>query len=77
MILSQTHRFKIYDNELVDEQAETIDTYFYDLPMSAKRRNRYVYPQPFTAGMQLFNLPEVFARSGVKYDGGAFLYPGM
>jgi hypothetical protein len=46
------------------------------MPGSVKRRNRYVYPQSFAASLPLFNLPEIFTRLDVKFNPGAFIYPG-
>ncbi|KAF8164188.1 UDP-glucose:glycoprotein glucosyltransferase-domain-containing protein [Mycena galopus ATCC 62051] len=56
-----------------------IENYFYDLPTSSARRNRYIFPAsgPGAGGAELriVNLPEVFGRTGFRVAPGTFVYP--
>ena len=75
---------KIYLAEIGDANAETIDTYFYDLPTTSLRRNRYIFPSSTQAGpgvtstdLRVVNVPELFKITGFGPGTGAYLYPGM
>jgi len=55
-----------------------MSTYFYDLPTTSKRRNRYIIPSA-PGGLQIINVPEVLKSSGLESlgvgRGGAWIYP--
>ncbi|KAL5522625.1 hypothetical protein ACEPAG_8642 [Sanghuangporus baumii] len=73
---------KIYLAELGDANSETIDTYFYDLPSTNLRRNRYIFPSSSpksriggqTSNLRIVNVPELFNRTGFAPRAGAYLY---
>ncbi|KAL9710152.1 killer toxin resistant protein [Leucoagaricus gongylophorus] len=71
---------KIYSGAISDEQDKHLDmsTYFYDLPTTSKRRNRYIIPST-SDGLQITNVPEVLKSSGLESlgagRGGAWIYP--
>ncbi|EEB91088.1 hypothetical protein MPER_10618, partial [Moniliophthora perniciosa FA553] len=48
--------------------------YFYDLPTTAKRRNKYIVP-PSNDELKLVNLAEVFENSAFQLANGGYLYP--
>ncbi|KAL6299204.1 glycosyltransferase family 24 protein [Sparassis latifolia] len=62
---------QIATGHLRDNDIETISTYFYDLPTTAKRRNTYIHTGK--SGMNMINLPDLLSR--VKYPSGSFVYP--
>ncbi|KAJ3505081.1 hypothetical protein NLJ89_g7601 [Agrocybe chaxingu] len=65
---------KVYEGSLSDEnKPESMSNYFYDLPTTNKRRNRYIYPSP--GGLRIVNLPEVFAKSSFRASPPTYLYP--
>ncbi|EPQ50934.1 hypothetical protein GLOTRDRAFT_82068 [Gloeophyllum trabeum ATCC 11539] len=70
---------KVYMGEITDETAESISTYFYDLPSASKRRHPLIYPAasaPNKPGsLQIRSLPEVFARIGRPLGVESYLYP--
>ncbi|EJC97612.1 uncharacterized protein FOMMEDRAFT_171561 [Fomitiporia mediterranea MF3/22] len=74
---------KVYMAEISDENADTIDTYFYDLPSTDLRRNRYIFPSTSSkpgplgsvSGLRIVNVPEMFEKSGFAPGSGAYLYP--
>ncbi|KAH8113837.1 UDP-glucose:glycoprotein glucosyltransferase-domain-containing protein [Phellopilus nigrolimitatus] len=71
---------KIYLAELGDADLGTIDTYFYDLPETHLRRNRYIFPSAARPGvgsgsLRVFNLPEIFKKTVFAPAAGAYLYP--
>ncbi|KAI0367405.1 glycosyltransferase family 24 protein [Pilatotrama ljubarskyi] len=68
-------QYKIYKGELTDEDAERLSTYFYDLPMTAKRRNTHIHPTQKVGGLRIYSLPELIERNGLKSTPGAFVYP--
>ncbi|KAK7462762.1 killer toxin resistant protein [Stygiomarasmius scandens] len=69
----QHYQEQIYEGKLSDANNETISTYFYDLPTSVQRRNKYIIPTQ--AELQIFNLPEIFARTRFRDHPSAYLYP--
>ena len=62
-------------NENRDEHAETLSTYFYDLPTTAKRRNVYIHPSNKPGSLRIVGLPELVEGSGLSSEPGAFMYP--
>ncbi|KAL5480943.1 KRE5 [Sanghuangporus weigelae] len=73
---------KIYLAELSDANLATIDTYFYDLPSTNLRRNRYIFPSSLpksriggqTSNLRIVNVPEMFKKTGFAPRAGAYLY---
>ncbi|EKM57416.1 glycosyltransferase family 24 protein [Phanerochaete carnosa HHB-10118-sp] len=59
---------------LTDDDAEHIATYFYDLPTTAARRNRYIYPSGKNSELVL-NVPELLAKASFSSGQDAFVYP--
>ncbi|KAG6918623.1 hypothetical protein DXG01_013034 [Tephrocybe rancida] len=69
---------KIYSGKITDEQEglnDTLATYFYDQPTTSLRRNRYIYPTGAPGSLRVFNLVDLFARTGFRVAPSAFLYP--
>ena len=67
----------MYHGELADADGESLSTYFYDLPTTAKRRNAYVHPSSAKAGdLRIFALPDLIEANGLGSGPGAFVYPG-
>ncbi|KZT24849.1 glycosyltransferase family 24 protein [Neolentinus lepideus HHB14362 ss-1] len=70
---------KVYIGEITDADAESVSTYFYDLPSTAKRRHSLIYPAVSTSNkpgsLQIRSLPEVFARAGKYIDIEGYLHP--
>ncbi|KAF9027018.1 hypothetical protein BDZ89DRAFT_1102004 [Hymenopellis radicata] len=66
---------QIYEGALTDDDAKSIATYFYDLPTTQKKRNRYIIPSSTIGGLTIYSLPAVFATSGFDPSPGAFVYP--
>ncbi|KAG6839745.1 hypothetical protein C0991_012004, partial [Blastosporella zonata] len=64
---------RIYSGKLTDEHNETLATYFYDQPTTVLRRNQYIYPADGL--LRVFNLPDLFGRTGFRAAPSAFLYP--
>ena len=52
--------------------AVSVSTYFYDLPATDMRRNKYIHP---AGALRIVNLPELFARIG-GLSHGPFIYSG-
>ena len=87
-----TVSYQLYSNELSDDDAPRIDTYFYDRPEAHQRRNKYIFPstskvtlgapgpsKPTTGSgeLRIVNLPELFEKTGFAPSGVAYMYPGM
>ncbi|EIW54691.1 glycosyltransferase family 24 protein [Trametes versicolor FP-101664 SS1] len=68
-------QYKIYKNELTEEQAKDMSTYFYDLPTTAKRRNTYIHPTQKAGSLRIYSLPELIERNGLNSTAGVFVYP--
>ena len=67
----------MYKGELRDEDhAESVTTYFYDLPTTAKRRNAYIHPSTQVGSLRIVSLPELIEGNGQESKPGAFVYPG-
>ena len=52
-----------------------MSTYFYDLPTTQHRRNRYIYSTTTDGGLRIVNLPELFLRTGFSTSPSTFIYP--
>lgn len=55
---------------------DDISTYFYDLPQSNKRRNRYIYPSAKSGSLRIHNLAETLDRSSFPSSPDSFVYSG-
>ncbi|KAJ6626996.1 glycosyltransferase family 24 protein [Mycena sp. CBHHK59/15] len=73
-IAQQLQHFQeaLYGGKISDETG-SIGTYFYDLPTSSLRRNRYIFPA--SGSLRVVSLPELFARSGYRTTPSTFIYP--
>ncbi|KAF8954770.1 hypothetical protein BDZ97DRAFT_1908037 [Flammula alnicola] len=55
---------KIYEGTLSDaNKGERMSNYFYDLPTTSKRRNRYIFSSNAAGSVRILNLPEVFGKT--------------
>ncbi|KAJ7130733.1 glycosyltransferase family 24 protein [Mycena crocata] len=74
-IAQQLQHFQeaLYGGKISDETTGTIDTYFYDLPTSSLRRNRYIFGA--SEEHRVVNLPELFRRTGFRVTPSTFVYP--
>ncbi|PCH34985.1 glycosyltransferase family 24 protein [Wolfiporia cocos MD-104 SS10] len=54
---------------------DIIPTYFYDLPGTAKRRNRHIYPSGKAEGLVIYNLLDLVGQSKFPTWPGSFVYP--
>ncbi|KAJ6489844.1 glycosyltransferase family 24 protein [Mycena sanguinolenta] len=65
----------LYAGKLSDEMPEgqSISTYFYDLPTSSARRNRYIFPA--SGDLRIVDLPQLFKRTGFRAARAGFVYP--
>jgi len=50
-----------------------ISTYFYDLPTSSPRRNRYIFPA--SGDLRIVSVPELWRRTGFRVSPSGFVYP--
>lgn len=66
---------QLYSGTLADDIPD-ISVYFYDLPTSAKRRNKHVYPPSTPGSLRIVNLPDIFARTEFFPQHGSFISPG-
>ncbi|KAJ3727354.1 UDP-glucose:glycoprotein glucosyltransferase-domain-containing protein [Lentinula guzmanii] len=64
---------EIYEGHLTDEDNERISNYFFDLPTTARRRNKYVVPSK--DDLDIISLPELLPRSGPLFAPSSFVYP--
>ena len=70
-------REQLYEGSLTDENKGDMATYFYDLPTTAKRRNKYIYPASSAPGsLKITNLPELLTKTRFRLEAGSYLYPG-
>ncbi|KAJ7813688.1 glycosyltransferase family 24 protein [Mycena olivaceomarginata] len=63
----------LYSGKISDETTDKISTYFYDLPTSSPRRNRYIFPAP--GDLRIVSLPELFSRTRFRITPSTFVYP--
>lgn len=52
-----------------------MSNYFYDLPTSSKRRNRYIFPSNAAGSLRIVNLPELFGRARFRVSPPTYIYP--
>ncbi|GJE88514.1 Thioredoxin-like domain-containing protein [Phanerochaete sordida] len=65
----------VFSGALTDDDAENVENYFYDLPSTAARRNRYIYPSDKTGELRIVNLPELLASAKSPSGSNAYVYP--
>ncbi|KAF9461692.1 glycosyltransferase family 24 protein, partial [Collybia nuda] len=66
---------QVYSGKITDDLNETMSTYFYDQPTTSQRRNMYLYPTATPGSLRIFNLHEVFDRTGFRINPSSFVYP--
>lgn len=67
---------KVYEGSLSDAtKGESMSNYFYDLPTSSKRRNRYIFPSNAAGSLRIVNLPELFGRARFRVSPPTYIYP--
>ncbi|KAI0696066.1 glycosyltransferase family 24 protein [Cytidiella melzeri] len=69
---------KVYLGELSDDDSGRMSTYFYDLPSSSKRRNKYIFPSTTsgaTGDLKIVNLMDLVEKSQFPFSSGSFLHP--
>jgi hypothetical protein len=67
---------QMQEGVLTDDNTQSMSNYFYDLPTTNLRRNQHIYPSSTAGSLRLYNLPDVFARTGFSSASSTFLYPG-
>jgi UDP-glucose:glycoprotein glucosyltransferase len=67
---------QVYSGVITDTDADNIENYFYDLPTSMKRRNRYVVPAGDGDGLRIASLPALHQQAGLNASPTVFIYPG-
>lgn len=60
---------------LSDADAGGISTFFYDLPVASKRRNRHIYPSSKAGDLRIHSLFDTVVKYGFPNAQGAFVYP--
>ncbi|KAG5636220.1 hypothetical protein H0H81_008754 [Sphagnurus paluster] len=66
---------QVYEGKLTDAQNETMSTFFYDQPSTGLRRNRYIYPAKAPGSLRIFNMLDLFSRTGFRSTPSTFIYP--
>ncbi|KAF8069177.1 glycosyltransferase family 24 protein [Lyophyllum atratum] len=66
---------QVYEGKITDAHNETMATFFYDQPSTGLRRNQYIYPATTPGSLRIFNLPDLFSRTGFHVAPSAFVYP--
>jgi UDP-glucose:glycoprotein glucosyltransferase len=65
---------QLYTGKLSAETAGNISNYFYDLPTTAMRRNRHIYPSSSVSALRIVSLQQLYSRVGIL-PRGPFIYP--
>ncbi|KAI6043927.1 glycosyltransferase family 24 protein [Pisolithus marmoratus] len=71
----------VYVGEITDADAPSLSTFFYDLPSTVTRRNPYISVNvkaghnPDSRGLEIFDLTELFSRTGFATDENSFVLP--
>lgn len=52
-----------------------MSVYFYDLPTTAKRRNKYVYPSSKAGSLKIFDMANLFEEVGLDRTSIDYLSP--
>ncbi|KAF9051644.1 glycosyltransferase family 24 protein [Panaeolus papilionaceus] len=70
---------KVYEMELTDDNhGDTMANYFYDLPTTSKRRNKYIFPSgSAAANIRIVNMPEIFNQLKLKLSSWSYVYPAV
>jgi UDP-glucose:glycoprotein glucosyltransferase len=64
---------KLYTGALADAEETDVSVFMYDLPTTAKRRNKFIYP---SNDLRVYALDSLFnAASATKQLKEAFVYP--
>ncbi|KAJ7608670.1 UDP-glucose:glycoprotein glucosyltransferase-domain-containing protein [Roridomyces roridus] len=64
----------LYSGIITEEAAaESIATYFYDLPTTSLRRNPYIFPK--SGDIRVVDVPALFKRTGFRVAPSSFVYP--
>ncbi|KAJ8514563.1 hypothetical protein ONZ45_g7920 [Pleurotus djamor] len=66
---------KLYTGELTQDSAPLMATYFYDLPTTAKRRNRHIYASSDNGNLRIYDLPSLFSKVGHEVRKFNFVVP--
>ncbi|KAF8587209.1 glycosyltransferase family 24 protein [Ramaria rubella] len=64
---------QIYGGKLTDDMDTSM--HFYDLPTTAVKRNRYIYPTTQAGSLKVVNMLEAFARTQLQPGLFDFVYP--
>lgn len=51
---------QLYGGRLEDKEDIDMSVYFYDLPTTAKRRNKHIYPSSKAGSLKVLDLPLLF-----------------
>ena len=65
----------MYGGKLENDESIDMSVYFYDLPTTSKRRNKYVYPSPQAGSLEVFNIPGLLEDVGIDRNELQYLYP--
>ncbi|KAG9313493.1 glycosyltransferase family 24 protein [Chiua virens] len=74
----------VYTGVITDDDIPLMPTFFYDLPSTLRRRNPYIHvnspsghgqKSDRSSSLQMFNLPELFSKSGFHGSDGSFVIP--
>ncbi|TFK38220.1 UDP-glucose:Glyco protein glucosyltransferase-domain-containing protein [Crucibulum laeve] len=66
---------KVYSGEIKEDSATDMENYFYNMPTTAKRRTRYIYPSTGGGSLRIMNLPELFEKTGLRLSPSSYIYP--
>ena len=71
------NKHKIFTGKIPLEDSDSINmsTFFYDLPSTLKRRNKYIYPAP-GENIRVIPLPDLYLEANITETAGSFVYPG-
>ncbi|KAJ4470665.1 glycosyltransferase family 24 protein [Lentinula edodes] len=64
---------EIYEGHLTEEDNGRISSYFFDLPTTARRRNKYIVPSK--DNLDIISLPELQKDSSSIFAPSSFVYP--
>ncbi|KAF8309108.1 hypothetical protein DL93DRAFT_2217500 [Clavulina sp. PMI_390] len=66
---------QIYNGKLQDSDELDMSVFFYDLPSTVKRRNKYIYPSSKAGSLKVFDLPLLFDQVALDRATLDYLYP--
>lgn len=61
---------------LASDEDLNMSNYFYDLPTTPKRRNKYLFPDSDKAPLRVHSLDKLFGDVGLEYPSKELVYPG-